>query len=230
MDTNVHTFFNTTSNYLHQSFGIRIRAEIIRELIGHPVGKKIIDVGCGNGVISNQFLDKNHITFLDLSENMIKHVRDGIDSKFEGNAKYLVGSFTDLEIADVYDYIFAIGLLAHVPSVSACLSRMNSILFPEGSVIIQFSDFDQWLTRLNIRKATSYGYPINHLSYGVMTDLVAKHGFGIEKEIRFSFLLPGMGKLPDSFLYRYSRLVWRSKILSRMGTDIIWLLKKKKSK
>src|SRR5690606_15523881 len=226
MDNSVHTFFNTTSNYLHQSFGIRIRTEIIRELIGHPIDRSIIDVGCGNGTISSQFIHENQITFLDLSENMIRHVKDGIDPKFGCNAKYMVGSFTDLEITDVYDYIFAIGLLAHVPSVSACLSKMSSILNQGGAIIIQFSDYDHWLTRLNIRNAKNYGYPINHLSYVNMRNLIAAHGYEIIKEIRFSFLLPSMGKLPDSFLYRYAKLFWENKTLSRWGTDIIWLLKK----
>lgn len=226
MGNSVHTFFNTTSNYLHQSFGIRIRAAIVKELIGSPNGKNIIDVGCGNGLISSQFIHSNAITFLDLSENMISQVKKEIDPAVATNAKYLVGSFTDVDIDDTYDYILAIGLLAHVPSVSSCLKRMNSILHQEGSVIIQFSDYNHWLTRLNIRSSRSYGYSINHLSYGNMENLITDHGFEIAKEVRFSFLLPGMGKLSDSFLYRYSKLFWKNRTMSRYGTDIIWQLKK----
>lgn len=230
MENKVHTFFNTTGNYLSQTFGIRIRAEIVKDLIGHPVGKKIMDVGCGNGAVSIQFIQTNQITFLDLSENMIKHVKDGIDPKFSVNAKYLVGSFTDLEITDSYHYIFAIGLLAHIPSVPEALKRINALLLPEGLVVVQFSDFDHWLTRLNIRKATRYGYPINQLSYKDMKNLVIDHGFEIVKEIRYSFLLPGMGKLPDSFLYYYSKIFWRNKLFSKLGTDIIWLLNRRKDR
>jgi ubiquinone/menaquinone biosynthesis C-methylase UbiE len=229
MGSSVHDFFNTTSNYLHKAFGIRIRAEIVKELVGHPSSKNIIDVGCGNGAISAQFINSNEITFLDLSENMIAHVKGALDPKYANNAKYMVGSFLDLEIKDRYNYIFAIGLMAHVPSVPACLSRMKTILHPEGSIIIQFSDYDHWLTRLNIRKAKSYGYTINHLPYSSMKKLVVDHGFKILKEVRFSFLLPGMGRLSDSFLYQYSKLFWKNKIMSKWGTDIIWLLSKSTS-
>lgn len=230
MDKRVHSFFNTTNNYLHQSFGIRIRAEIVKELVGDPMGKKILDVGCGNGAISNQFIQESHITFLDLSENMINLVKEGIDPKFAGNANFLVGPFTDIPIKDTYDYIFAIGLLAHVPSVTECLNRINTLLLPGGYVIIQFSDYDRWLTRMNIRKATRYGYPINHLSLGSMKEMITASGFEIVKQVRFSFLLPGMGKLPDSFLYPFAKLFWRNKVLSRFGTDIIWLLKQQEGK
>lgn len=227
MDKRVHDFFNLTNNYLHQSFGIRIRAEIVKELLGVPVGRKILDVGCGNGVISSQFIQKNQVTFLDLAENMIDHVRQGIDPMFADNADFLIGSFAEMPIRDRYNYIFAIGLLAHVPSVSECLARINSILLPEGSAIIQFSDYDRWLTRLSIRKATRYGYPINQLPYDTMRDLITANGFIVIKEVRFSFLLPGMGRLPESFLYRYSKLFWKSKVLSGFGTDVIWLLKRR---
>jgi ubiquinone/menaquinone biosynthesis C-methylase UbiE len=222
----VHTFFNSTSNYLHQSFGIRIRAEIIKELVGAPVSKRILDVGCGNGSVSNQFIQDNHITFLDLSENMIDLVKRGIDPTFTGNANFLVGSFADISIMDEYDFIFAIGLLAHVPSVPECLKRINSLLTQKGYAVIQFSDYDRWLTKYNIRKATRYGYPINQLSLQSMKGIITATGFEIVREIRFSFLLPGMGKLPESFLYHYTKLSWRNKTLSGLGTDVIWLLKR----
>jgi len=222
----VHTFFNLTENYLHLSFGIRVRSEIVKDLLGDPVGKKILDVGCGNGAISSQFISENHITFLDLSENMIGLVRQSIDPRFSSNADFMVGSFTEIPVRDSFDYVFAIGLLAHVPSVIECLKKINSLLASDGYAIVQFSDYDNWLTRVNIRKATSYGYPINRLSFGSMQHAVSASGFRIVKEIRFSFLLPGMGRLPEDFLYRYTRFSWKNKTMARLGTDVIWLLQR----
>lgn len=227
VDNRVHKFFNTTNNYLHQSFGIRIRSEIVRELVGEQLGMKMLDVGCGNGTISSQYLQHNQVAFLDLSENMIEHVKESIDPLFADNANFFIGAFTEVEIKEKFDFVLAIGLLAHVPSVSGCLSRINSMLAPRGKAIIQFSDYDKWLTRFNIKKASKYGYPINHLSYGSMKQLITTSGFEIIEEVRFSFLLPGMGKLPDSFLYRYSKVFWRNGLLSQLGTDIIWVLTRK---
>lgn len=224
--SSVHAFFNTTKNYLHQSFGIRIRAEIVNELIGNPIKSKILDVGCGNGGVSSQFIMVNEITFLDLSENMINLVKENLPREAHTHANFIVGPFPDVNINTNFDYILAIGLLAHVPSVSNCIGKLSDLLNPGGFVIIQFSDYNSWLTRLNIRQADHYGYPINKLSYQNLKEVVMGHGFKISKEIRFSFLLPGMGKLPDNLLYKYSKLIWKSTFLSRLGTDYIWLLTK----
>lgn len=222
----VHNFFNVTKNYLHKSFGVQIRAEIVRELIQSPQGARLLDLGCGNGEISTQFVESNHVTFVDLSENMIELVKTGIDARYQGNATYIVGSMFDLELAKEYDYIFAIGLLAHVPSVPDCIAQIFSMLKPGGTAIIQFSDFDHWLTRWNIRNSAHYGYGINKLTRQEMKAIVNVHNWELENEIRFSFMLPGMGRLPDPFLYRYSRFVRKSNFLSKLGTDYIWHLRK----
>lgn len=223
---NVHAFFNTTENYLHQSFGVRVRADIVRKLIGNPVDKAFLDIGCGNGAISGQFLAGNHITFLDLSENMIELVKQRIPDALVKHATTRVGSFTEMTFTTHYDYVFAIGLLAHVPSVNQTLNRISAVLAPGGSAIIQFSNYDHWLTRYNISHSAHYGYAINKLTYGGMRDAIEAEGFQLVHEIRFSFLLPGMGRLPDSLLYAYASAIWKSRLLSGVGTDYMWVLKK----
>lgn len=223
---NVYSFFNKTHNYLHQSFGISVRSDIVKELIGKPMNKSFLDIGCGNGAISSQYLVENQITFLDLSENMIDLARQGVPLEWSSRASYRVGSFTELKLDHVYDYIFAIGVLAHVPSVKNTLKRMHELLQREGSAVIQFSDYRHWLTRHSIRNSSHYGYSVNRMEYEDMKSYVEGAGFSIDREVRFSFLLPGMGKLPQKILYRYASAIWKSRHLSNLGTDYMWLLRK----
>lgn len=222
----VQKYFSKTSNYLSHSFGILLRAEIVRELMGHPSNVRILDVGCGNGLISSQFIDSNHVTFLDLSENMINLARRNMDERYQGNTEFVTGSFLDVELIGKYDYILAIGLLAHVPSVVDCLEKISEILNSGGYAVIQFSDYSNWLTKWNIRNSSHYGYTLNHLEYMALKQLILNSSLRIEREIQFSVLLPGMGRLPDWFLYRYSKAVLRSPLLSRLGSDFIWYVKK----
>lgn len=229
MTQNIHKvqeFFDATSNYLHVSYGIKVRSEIVADLIGAPTDTKILDVGCGNGVISRQFVRSNRVTFLDLASNMIDLARRGVDPEYRSNARFLVGSFLDVDLNETFDYLFAIGLLAHVPSAEEAIKRIHSLVTEKGCAIIQFSNFSNWLTKWQIMTSSSYGYEVNKLSYKAMKRMVEASGFRILKEVQFSLTLPGMGRLPDAFLYRYSRFVLKNRLTSRLGTDFIWLLGK----
>lgn len=223
----VQKFFDATNNYLHQSFGIRVRAEIVAELIGTPSDRKILDIGCGNGAISHQFVGGNHVTFLDLSPNMIELARQGVGGGHSENTSFVTGSFLDVELKNDFDYVFAIGLMAHVPSVNDSIKRIESLLKEHGRAVLQFSNYSNVLTKFNVLTSSRYNYDVNKLSYRTMRKAVELAGFEVLKEVQFSFLLPGMGHLPESFLYRYSKFVLQNKLASKLGTDFIWLLGKR---
>ena len=60
-----YTHFNNVDQYLRQKFDIRVRAEIVKELMGKLENIDIIDFGCGDGSISLQFQSlTNHITLV----------------------------------------------------------------------------------------------------------------------------------------------------------------------
>jgi ubiquinone/menaquinone biosynthesis C-methylase UbiE len=224
MPNSAYVFFNQTDNYLHRSFGVRIRADIVRELINWPVDKDILDAGCGDGGVSLQFLSQNRIVFLDLSENMLALVRNKIPSSLINKTSLVKSSLSEYYADRTFDHVIAIGLLAHVPSLHECLEKLGRFLRPGGTVLVQFSDYDHWITRFNIRRAARSGYNLNKLTRQDMLEAVHRHGLVIKKEVQYSLIFPGMGKLPDSLLYSYSRMISQSKLISRMGSDFIWLL------
>lgn len=222
----MHSFFNTTENYLHKSFGVRIRAEILCDLVGSPEGKKILDAGCGDGSISLQFLPRNQITFLDLSENMLRLVGEKIPQQLLGQSECINASLENLNTDRRYDYIFAIGLISHVPDVPSAVKKLKSLLATNGVLVIQFSNYNSWLIRLKILLARKYNYEVNKVRYEDFRNVVSKEGFKIDKEVRYSFLFPGIGKLPDKVLYRLTKFTYDNRFVSKLGTDFIWVLTK----
>lgn len=230
MSVAVHDFFNRTENYLHKDFGVEIRAEILRDLIGAPAGKNILDAGCGNGSISMQFLERNEITFLDLSENMLELVRANTPPEYLTKTKRINSSLEDFHPDSKYDFVLGIGLISHVPDVKNTLAKMESLMANDGRIVIQFSNYNSWVNRLKIKLATRYQYRINKLRYEAFKVDVANAGLELVKEVQYSFLPPGMGMLPNRLLYHFTKLTYTNALLSKIGTDFIWVLKRKDSR
>lgn len=226
MSEKVRSYFNVPEKYLHRSFGVRLRAEVIRDLIGYLESKLILDAGCGDGGVSLQFLSKNKITFCDLAENMLKRVEGQIESEHKHNALLVHSSIENFLSDKKYNYIFCIGVLAHVPSIQESLKNLVDHLEAEGTVVIQFSEYGHWLTKLAVSLA-GYEYKVNKIYKRDLISILDQLNLRVERRVQYNFVLPGMGKLPDSFLYKIQRLTWKSSLLSWIGTEHIWTLKRK---
>jgi 2-polyprenyl-3-methyl-5-hydroxy-6-metoxy-1,4-benzoquinol methylase len=225
MSDKVKEYFETTINYLHRTFGVRLRAEIVHDFIGNVSDAKILDAGCGDGGVSLQYLTNNQITFCDLSENMLKRVSEQIPPALLSHAKLVNSSIEHFRSEERFDCIFCIGVLAHVPSISECLGQLDKLLNKNGRLIIQFSDYNHWLTKLSISFA-GYDYKVNKIRFEELEQLTQQLNYKIEKKIKYNFMLPGMGRLPDSFLYKMQRSTLKLKYLQSIGTEHVWLLKK----
>src|SRR6266550_8275118 len=72
----VKTFFDNTDVYLRKSFGVSVRSFVVRSLLGELEGSAILDLGCGDGSISLQYLSPtNRITLVDLSGKMLERAK-----------------------------------------------------------------------------------------------------------------------------------------------------------
>ena len=71
----VKEYFDKTDDYIKANPVIQVRKKIIGEIVGELKGKQIIDIGCGNGELTREFIYNNRITFLDISEKMLELAR-----------------------------------------------------------------------------------------------------------------------------------------------------------
>jgi ubiquinone/menaquinone biosynthesis C-methylase UbiE len=221
-ENGAYEFFNETQNYLHRNFGVRIRAEIVQRLI-EPRGAEMLDIGCGDGGVSIQFLDKNKILFLDLSDKMLALVEKRIPQAYLSRAKMVNGSISNFYPDHKFDIVLAIGLLAHLPSIDDFFKHARENVVKQGGVLIlQFSDNESWITRLNHLLAKRYSYKLNRISPKLLISAAKSNGFELKEEIRYGFQLPGMGSLPDGLLYRYAKFIMWSGIGRYFGSEVIW--------
>ena len=160
---------------------------------------------------------------LDISPGMLTLAKKQAKIQNLNNIEYLQFSLDEFITEKKYDIIIAVGLLAHVPSVKKTMTKLGKLLEPDGNLIVQFSNYDSLITKLNflIKKR---GYKINSITKSQMEQILVKNSLGIKDYAQYSILFPGIGKLPNRLLYDYTFLTYKNRLLSRFGTDYIWKL------
>src|ERR1043166_8312551 len=204
---NVKQFFDQTDNYLHKRFGIQIRSELIKSMLGNRVYKNVLDVGCGDGKISLPiFTNKTQLTLLDLSDKMLELATANVPQEMKGHVNTYCGSLDSFAPDKKYDLILAIGLLAHTPSVEEALEKMKSLLNDDGRLIVQFSDYQHLITKIALSTSKGYSYKLQKIRRSDLRNLCRKTGFKIERAVKFANIIPGMGRLPDKMLYSFVKM------------------------
>ena len=226
---NVKHFFNTPTNYLRKSFGLRLRKDLFGKLLQEEKFNHVLDVGCGDGSISLPYIDRfNHLTLNDLSPEMlnlaVKNLSDSYPEKMRNRVSISNVAFQNAVFNTKFDLILMIGVLAHVKDINVCISKLHQLLHPHGSLIVQFSEYNHPLTRIT-HLFNSRGYDINRLSYHNVSSLF-KDRFILTNEVKYLIPFPGMSLLDDNFLYSFQEYVANSKLLSSFGTDYILKFKK----
>lgn len=125
-----------------RSYHVRIRTEVVTEFLKDSTFERMLDVGCGDGSISLPLLTSaRHLTLLDMSEAMLALARERISPELKTRVKIINNDFmgADLESAS-YDLIICLGVLAYVDDLELFLRKLDSLLKPGGSVIIEWTD------------------------------------------------------------------------------------------
>ena len=103
------------------------------------MGKKVLDVGCGNGYVLSKYADEGaEVSGVDITKTGI----DLCKKRFE----YL-GLKGDFQVADAqnlpfenntFDCICSMGVLHHVPDTKKAVSEIYRVLKPGGRLIVMF--------------------------------------------------------------------------------------------
>jgi ubiquinone/menaquinone biosynthesis C-methylase UbiE len=215
-------YFATSARYLSRNHRIAIRAEIVAELVGDLRGKRILDLGCGNGEVSAQFLPANHVVMLDQSAQMIAQAQ--VVAK---GAEHVCGDILGYTGAP-FDLILCIGVLAHVDSTVAVIASIARNLSPGGRCVLQLSDSRKPLNRLAAllrriaRRALRYrDTPLDETVF-----IAERYGLRVIDRCDHLLLLPGMGRVLGQALVGWDRIVRRVPWLARHGLDTVLLLER----
>lgn len=230
----IRAFFDHTDRYLINNGNIEIRRRVVKDLIADVKNSRILDLGCGDGSISLQFLDaSNSLTLVDISGNMLDVARSQTPNALQANVEYVSEDAVRYQSRSKYDLVLCLGLLAHVDVVESTLRNISKLLKGNGRCILQITDSDRISGRLtwaycNLRNRLSRRYPgmMNHTGMKSVCSLAAGFSMKCVAERRYAGLLPGMGRLPQQWRKRYQLITLETAWLSKYCSEAILLFTK----
>lgn len=118
---------------LHQLNALRV--EYFREVFGGFGRKRVLDVGCGGGILAEALAAEGAVvTGIDPSDKSLAAARD--HARHSGLAiDYRPGTAEDLAssgLGGTYDLVFAVDVLEHVDDLDRTLAAVAAVLAPGG--------------------------------------------------------------------------------------------------
>jgi ubiquinone/menaquinone biosynthesis C-methylase UbiE len=120
----------------------------VREAIAPAVGQRLLEVGCGSGVLCRMMVPfvapSGHITGLDISPDMIAMARRfAVEAGVSDAVTFDTGSAESLPYADAaFEGAFAARLMLHVEHPEAVLHEMMRVVRPLGRIVLMDWDWE----------------------------------------------------------------------------------------
>jgi 2-polyprenyl-6-hydroxyphenyl methylase/3-demethylubiquinone-9 3-methyltransferase len=128
-DTVLH-MLKTSVNPCRFTYYLNVVKNILRI---DPSGKTALDVGCGGGILAEEFAAAGFkVTGVDPSENSLHIAKE--HAKLNGlNIDYRMGTGEQLQFADnSFDVVYCCDVLEHVRDLPKCISEITRVLKPGG--------------------------------------------------------------------------------------------------
>ena len=191
-------------NRINQSISEEKRSQLFKKWAGK--NKKVLDMGCRDGILTRHFIEKNEVTGLDIDKLALEACKNNL------NIKTIWADFS-LQIpipTSSFDVVIAGEVIEHLPYPEITISEVSRILKPEGLFIGSVPNSYHLKNRLRVLKGRLIDYDQTHLrAYNVM--LLRQY---LEKEFVVEELTSSRGK--SAFL----SIAW-------FGRDLVWKCKKK---
>lgn len=136
-DINKKTYNAISSIYVEEATLDHEDKSYIDSFLETISGNKILDLGCGPGILSKYLSDLGYdVTGVDFAEQMISIAR-GIAPK----ANFIVSDIASLELDDKFDGIVLAHFLIHLSKDEniRILNKLHTLMNPDASLFIQFS-------------------------------------------------------------------------------------------
>jgi len=130
-----------------------LEEDLLLDLIGPASGRRILDVGCGDGALAVELASRGaDVTGIDASPKMIAAAQ--MRAKRCGTkADFAVADAETLPVADEsFDIVVAVTLLCFVPDARKSMSEMARVLIPSGRAVIgELGKWSLWAAKRRIK-------------------------------------------------------------------------------
>lgn len=226
------TFYDEYKNMRETNLNANelIEIPIMKSLIPELKGKRVLDLGCGNGSMSKYFIENgaSYVLALDISNNMIEEAKEKNNDK---NIKYEVLGMEEISnIKEKFDLVFSSLAFHYIEDFNKLINDINSILNEDGILLfsqehpnvlasILDSDMKKYIEKNNKRYYYLSDYNNNgkrimlwnntnvvkyHRNFEVTFNTIIKNNFNI-LEIRESTASEEAIKLIDKYKYQKDR-------------------------
>lgn len=159
------------------SICFRIRLHTLLPFL--PFGKKVLEIGCGNGLLTEELIARNNqVTALDYDEESIRSQQER-----KIPASFIWTDFLKFETPERFDWIICTEVLEHLADDASALRKMYVFLKKEGRLL---------LTVPIGRYRKKYLQSVGHLRHYYSEELKLKlktFGFRVEQELRWGSFL-----------------------------------------
>jgi SAM-dependent methyltransferase len=124
-------------------------------------GKKVLEIGCGAGIDSNEFASNGAIMIsVDFTEIAVKLTRD-LTRKYNGEAARCSATILPFKNR-AFDVVYSFGVVHHVPDIDRVLGEISRVLKPGGI----------FMGMVYNKNSLLYAYLMYH--YGIKEGLIQK--------------------------------------------------------
>jgi len=206
---------------------IRVRAETVAALTAGITFDRVLDIGCGDGSLSRAIAPRTaEITFLDRSADMLRRVAQRMGPGNPPVVHYLNSGFMEAALpSENFDLVLCIGVLAYVRDPAPFLAKVRSVLRPGGRLLLECTDADHFLSRLDrayeaittaIRPGLFTTHP--HRARDVVRATEAE-GLRLGNAFRYAYGMPVASRLlSQQRIYRLIRRVYGTVADHRRGS------------
>ena len=225
--------FNTSSGYAYSNVITDIRKSIIQLIIKNAQNKQILDIGCGNGDVTINYVNDNYVTFVDFSDTMIEKVKDKLGHVLKSNAKVIKSDIESLNLSTKFDFIVCMGVIAHVNNVNLVIQKLSNMLNKDGQIILQYTDSKKLISSmLNLKnqlKSTLKNkstYKINKTTSNDIYTFLKNENLKITNKINYYPILPLMSLLSSKSRKLLLEKLNNNYLLRKFGSEIVLVLEK----
>lgn len=115
-----------------------LRLEFIERYSGGLQGKRVIDIGCGGGLLSEAMARRGaEVTGIDMAPSPLQVARlHGLESGINVDYRQVAAEQQAVETPGLFDIVTCMELLEHVPDPAALIQACATLVKPGGQVFL----------------------------------------------------------------------------------------------